>query len=67
MDKALEQHATEVWEMVNSPDSRIYLAGLSKMQAQIDKAMSTIAGSAEAWSVKRKELVAAGRWVEVLY
>jgi ferredoxin--NADP+ reductase len=67
MDKALEQHASEVWEIVNSPNSRIYVAGLSKMQVQIDKAMSNIAGSSEAWSAKRKELVAAGRWVELLY
>lgn len=67
MDKALEQNSAEVWEMVNSANSRIYVAGLTKLQAQIDKAMSTIAGSSEAWSAKRKELVAAGRWVELLY
>ncbi|MFA7399907.1 MAG: oxidoreductase, partial [Sideroxydans sp.] len=67
IDKALEQNAAEVWAMVNSANSRIYMAGLTKMQAQIDKAMSTIAGSSEAWSAKRKELVAAGRWVELLY
>ncbi|TNC96332.1 MAG: ferredoxin--NADP+ reductase [Gallionellaceae bacterium] len=67
MDKTLEQNAAEVWGMVNSPNSRIYVAGLTKMQAQIDKAMSSIAGSPEAWSEKRQELVAAGRWVELLY
>lgn len=67
MDKALEQNAAEVWEIVNSPDSRIYLAGMSTMLASIDKAMSRVAGSPEAWLAKRKELVAANRWVEVLY
>ncbi|MDH2916180.1 MAG: oxidoreductase [Gallionella sp.] len=67
MDKALEQNAAEVWEMVNSPNSRIYVAGLTKMLTKIDKAMSAIAGSTEAWSAKRKELVAIGRWVELLY
>lgn len=67
MDKAIEQNAAEVWEIVNKPDSRIYVAGMTKMLTKIDKAMSTIAGSAEAWIAKRKELVAEGRWVELLY
>jgi sulfite reductase alpha subunit-like flavoprotein len=67
MDKALEQNAAEVWEIVNSPDSRIYLAGVTTMLASIDKTMSRVAGSPEAWMEKRRELVVANRWVEVLY
>jgi ferredoxin--NADP+ reductase len=67
MDKALEQNAAEVWEILDSPDSRIYLAGMSTMLPLIDKAMSRVAGSPEAWTAKRKELVAANRWAEILY
>ncbi len=67
MDKTIEQNAAEVWEIVNKPDSRIYVAGMTKMLTKIDKAMSTLAGSSEAWSAKRQELVAQGRWVELLY
>jgi sulfite reductase alpha subunit-like flavoprotein len=67
LDKAIEQHAAEVWEMVNSPGSRVYVAGMSQMTEMIGKAMVKTAGSPEAWTAKRNELVAAGRWVEVLY
>lgn len=67
IDEAIEQNAGEVWEIMNSPDSRVYVAGLTKMLAKIDKAMSNIAGSAEAWSARKNELVAEGRWLEVLY
>jgi ferredoxin--NADP+ reductase len=67
LDKALEQNAAEVWEIVNSPDSRIYVAGMKQMLDMIAKAMANIAGSPDAWAAKRNELVAAGRWLEVLY
>jgi ferredoxin--NADP+ reductase len=67
LDKAIEQNAGEVWEIVNSPDSRVYVAGLSRMLAKIDQAMSNIAGSSEAWAAKKNELITAGRWLEVLY
>jgi ferredoxin--NADP+ reductase len=67
MDTVLEQNATEVWEIVNSPDCRIYVAGMTQMLGMIEHAMVSFAGSQEAWTAKRNELVAAGRWLEVLY
>ena len=67
MDKALQQHAKEVWEIINSPDSRVYVAGMTQMLDMIDNAMTDIAGSSEAWKSKRNEMAAAGRWMEVLY
>ena len=67
LDKAIEQNAAEVWEIVNSPDSRVYVAGVKQMHDMIAQAMAGIAGSPGAWTAKRDELVAAGRWMEVLY
>jgi ferredoxin--NADP+ reductase len=67
MDKALEQNAAEVWEIVNSPDSRVYVAGMTQMLGMIDDTMTNIAGSSQAWMTKRNELVSAGRWAEILY
>lgn len=67
MDKALEQNAAEVWEIVNSPDSRVYVAGMTQMLGMIEQVMTNCAGSHQAWTAKRNELVAAGRWLEVLY
>ncbi|MDD5057705.1 MAG: FAD-binding oxidoreductase [Sideroxydans sp.] len=67
LDKVLERNSAEVWEMVNGPDSQVYMAGVKQMHDMIDNTMSRIAGSAEAWTAKRDELIAAGRWMEVLY
>jgi sulfite reductase alpha subunit-like flavoprotein len=67
LDQALERNAAEVWEIVNGPDSRVYVAGSTQMSDMIAKAMSNIAGTASVWMNKRNELVATGRWLEVLY
>lgn len=67
LDKAIEQNATELWEMLSSPDCRLFIAGTTEMRAMVDGALAGVAGSAEAWRNKREALVAAGHWAEVLY
>ena len=67
LDKALEQNSKEVWEIINSPDSRVFVAGANQMMDSIDKTMATMAGSPEAWSVTKEDMVASGRWAEILY
>jgi ferredoxin--NADP+ reductase len=67
LDTTLEQNAAEVWEMVNSPDSQIYVAGMTQMVNLVDRAMTSIAGTSQVWMTKRKELISKGRWNEVLY
>lgn len=67
LDEALAKNATEVWEIVNSPASRVYVAGATQMLEAIDKAMAGMAGSLQAWRALRRNLAAEGRWVEVLY
>jgi ferredoxin--NADP+ reductase len=67
LDQALERNAAEVWDMINRPNCRVYIAGMTKMLDQVDKALTTAGGSSEAWRKRRAELSANGRWVEVLY
>lgn len=67
LDEALAKNAAEVWEIVNSPDSRVYVAGATQMLESIDKAMAGMAGSLQAWRALRQNLAAQGRWVDVLY
>lgn len=67
IDRAMEQNAAEVWQIVNAPNSRVYVAGLKPMLELINKAMGVIAGSDEAWLKIKKELDDSGRWQEMLY
>ena len=67
LDKALEQNAAEVWEMVQAPGTHVYLAGVGELQPRIEQAMIGIAGSLDAWRQARAALRDAGRWHEVVY
>jgi ferredoxin--NADP+ reductase len=67
LDKALEQNAAEVWELMQSPATHVFVAGTHDMLAGVEKAMVTLAGSAERWAETRKSLAADRRWHELLY
>ena len=67
MDLALEQNAVEVWEMINRPNTRVFVAGSGKILDTIDKAMIAVAGSGRNWNSAHAALVSSGRWSEVLY
>ncbi|MBM3391175.1 MAG: oxidoreductase [Betaproteobacteria bacterium] len=67
MDRALEQNAAEVWEMLQGADTRVFIAGPQALQATVDKAIAAMAGSADRWRALRQRLADGGRWQEVLY
>jgi ferredoxin--NADP+ reductase len=67
LDKALEKHSKEVWEMVLKPDTHVYVAGIEKMLEPLNKAFSKMAGSEEKWERRKAELKAGGRWAELVY
>jgi len=67
MEKTLQEHADEVWDMVKDPKTYVYLAGLSDLEEALDKIMAGKAGSEEAWDQQKAELVNTGRWSTLLY
>jgi ferredoxin--NADP+ reductase len=67
MDRALEQNAAEVWDMLQGADTRVFIAGPQALQATVDKAIAAMAGGAAAWRALQQKLADGGRWQEVLY
>ncbi len=67
LDYALEQRSEEILSMLNKPNTRIYVAGYEKIEHLLDKAFATIMGSEEEWKRRKAELVAGGRWQEIIY
>jgi ferredoxin--NADP+ reductase len=67
LDKALEQNAAEVWEMIQRRSTRVFVAGTANMLDTVEAAMGQLAGSADHWAAARAKLVSSGRWSEVLY
>ena len=66
-DGALAQRGEALWDLLGQPNTYVYIAGLEKMRRELDDAFSEIAGSEKKWARRRSELIAGGRWVEVLY
>ncbi len=67
IDRSLEDNAQELWQLLQDPNTYVYLAGLKKSVAGFEKAMSKIAVSEHAWQRKKKELMFKEQWSELLY
>ena len=66
-DDAMRERSTELWEMMGSPKTYVYVAGLEKMMDQLDAVFAALAGSKEKWERRKAELMAGRRWVELVY
>ena len=66
-DYCLEERSAEILEMLDEPNTYVYVAGLSNVREDLDKVFSDMTGSPERWERRRAELVAGGRWTELLY
>ncbi|MEM7550434.1 MAG: ferredoxin-NADP reductase [Bacteroidota bacterium] len=67
LDKAIEERASEIMEMLNKVNTRIYVAGYEKIRDVLDTAFSNILGSREAWLNRKAELIAGKKWMEIIY
>ncbi len=66
-DQAILERGEELWEMLGSPHTFVYVAGLEPMLEELDGVFARLAGSEEKWQRRKAELVAGGRWVELVY
>lgn len=67
IDSLLIENQHEVWELIQHPKTHVYIAGLTEVEERFEKAMSAIAGSKDAWLERRSELIAQGRYVDLIY
>ena len=66
-DLAMAERGDELWKMFGDPKTYVYVAGLEKMRDELDRVFSELAGSKDKWQRRKAELMAGGRWVELLY
>ncbi len=66
-ESALKEKKQELEQLLQSPNTYVYLAGSREMEKQIDSTLATIAGSEEKWAERKADLVAAGHWDELYY
>ena len=66
-EEALSGRGAELWEMLGSPKTYVYVAGLAKTMEELDDVFAGLAGSKEKWVRRKAELQAGRRWVELVY
>lgn len=67
VESPLKENAQEVWEMIQDPKTFVYVSGLSRLEDTLDKTLSEMAGSRDAWLDKKRNMVAKGRWSTLFY
>jgi ferredoxin--NADP+ reductase len=67
IDQALAERAEEIRDMLEGSETRVYVAGREEMVPALESAFASIVGDAERWQRRKAELVAGGRWVELIY
>ncbi len=67
LEKAMEQRAAEIVEMLSQSATYVYVAGYEKIRDMLDKGFSNILGSKAKWESRKAELVAGDKWAEIIY
>ncbi len=63
----LMDNALEVWDLMQDPDTHVYIAGLSSLERTLDRIFTALAGSEKAWADKKDELIKQHRWSTLFY
>ena len=67
VEQSLKENSSEVWDLIQDPNTYVYVSGLSRLESRLDKTMQEFAGSEEKWQGMKQELVASGRWSTLFY
>jgi ferredoxin--NADP+ reductase len=67
LDRLLMENRNEVWSLMQEPKTYVYVAGLHDAAEKFEKAMIAMAGGEDAWRKTRTQLIAQGRYAELLY
>jgi ferredoxin--NADP+ reductase len=66
-DLAIAERGDELWQLLDSEKTYVYVAGLEQMRDELDAVFGRLAGSDETWEQRKAALAADQRWVELLY
>ncbi len=67
LQRGIEDHATEIWALLQDPKTYVYLAGMKKIAAAFDACMASMAGSEAQWEAFKQTLIDGQRWSELTY
>lgn len=65
--QTLKEHEKEIWASISNPNTHIYIAGIASISETLDSIFADMAGGKDKWKKRKAELIAGGRWIEVVY
>jgi len=66
-DFAIEDRADEIWKLLEDERTYVYIAGQRGIRDALDELFGEMAESQTVWAQTKADLMAQGRWVELLY
>ena len=63
----VESLGDDFWTILLDAKTYVYVGGLERIRDELDHVFEKLAGSPAKWSRRKAELVAGGRWTELLY
>jgi ferredoxin--NADP+ reductase len=63
----MEDNGEEVWNLLQEPNTYVYIAGLDSALHSFNKTMINVADSEAAWNTVQEGLKSSGRWAELIY
>ncbi|MDM8545129.1 FAD-binding oxidoreductase [Candidatus Venteria ishoeyi] len=67
LEKSLKNNQQEVWDLINLPDTYVFIAGLAKISSSLDTVMTQAAGSEQNWEALKQKLKDEKRLSKLLY
>lgn len=67
LEDSLQDNLKEVWELINQPNTYVFVAGLDTIADALNSVMSEKAGSEQAWKSLKQSIKDDGRWSKLLY
>ncbi len=67
LENALKDNLHDAWELINKPNTYVFIAGLENVASSLDMIMIHAAGSEEAWNTLKQKMKKENRWSKLLY
>ena len=64
---SLKKNADEVWSMIRTPGSHLYVAGLEVMEEKLQRVFTDLAGSEGQWNQIKEKMVRENRYQDIIY
>ncbi len=67
LENSLNNNIQEAWNLIQQPDTYVYISGLDNIAPALDTVMIDAADTQESWQLLKQKMKDEGRWSKLLY